>query len=637
MVSVTLRALLLAVVLPLAAAGAQEHPAKRLSSIVSVATEEYGKAVDATGKLVSDLEYQEAVDFLADAKLVAARLSGERAANTRLILDSLAAAVTARRPPAEVVALHARFTSALGTEGALDMPARSADLAQGQSIYRTSCASCHGNTAMGDGPASVGMNPAPPALGSAELMADVSPALMYRIVSVGVTGTAMPAFAGTLTPEQRWNVVGYLTTLRSTPAHVLEGEGLYLQRCASCHGASGEGDGPNSRALTRLPPELGSLAWQVERSDARIAQIIKHGIPGSAMPPSRDLPDSDVVKIVAHVRTLPSRSNTVQQDSESVAGKGAAAAPAVMRLLDDALTLARAGRTNDATDRAFDAYIAFEPLETPARAKSPGLVASMERHFAEFKGALKAKDLRSAEKSRNAIEAGLPSVVELTRRTTGFWGAFFQSFLIILREGFEAILVIGAIVAFLLKTGNKDRLRQIWIGTGFGLAASAVTAIVLQTVLRAIPASRELIEGGTMLIAVVILFSVSYWLISKVEAAKWQQFIREKRRRQGARVCRVPRRVSRGCRNGAVLSGAVWRRTRCGTATDTGDARGLCGTRSDFHVVLPLRRPHPLAAILCGYQRVAVLHGVSLCRERRSRVAGRQRHAYDGDPGIPAH
>jgi len=51
---------------------------------------------------------------------------------------------------------------------------------------------------------------------------------------------------------------------------------------------------------------------------------------------------------------------------------------------------------------------------------------------------------------------------------------------------------------------------------------------VLQTVLSAVPASRELIEGGTMLIAVVILFSVSYWLISKVEAAKWQQFIREK-------------------------------------------------------------------------------------------------------------
>jgi len=31
-----------------------------------------------------------------------------------------------------------------------------------------------------------------------------------------------------------------------------------------------------------------------------------------------------------------------------------------------------------------------------------------------------------------------------------------------------------------------------------------------------------------MLVAVAVLFSVSYWLISRVEAAKWQQFIREK-------------------------------------------------------------------------------------------------------------
>jgi high-affinity iron transporter len=42
------------------------------------------------------------------------------------------------------------------------------------------------------------------------------------------------------------------------------------------------------------------------------------------------------------------------------------------------------------------------------------------------------------------------------------------------------------------------------------------------------PASREILEGATMLLAVVVLFSVSYWLISKVEAARWQQFIRQK-------------------------------------------------------------------------------------------------------------
>ena len=40
--------------------------------------------------------------------------------------------------------------------------------------------------------------------------------------------------------------------------------------------------------------------------------------------------------------------------------------------------------------------------------------------------------------------------------------------------------------------------------------------------------SQDIIEGFTLLIAVAVLFSVSYWLISRVEAAKWQAFIREK-------------------------------------------------------------------------------------------------------------
>jgi high-affinity iron transporter len=136
--------------------------------------------------------------------------------------------------------------------------------------------------------------------------------------------------------------------------------------------------------------------------------------------------------------------------------------------------------------------------------------------------------VRQAEQLRDAIEASLPEVVALTVPSGTAIEAFWQSFLIILREGFEAILVIGAIVAFLLKTGHRERLRSIWMGVGFALAASAATAVVLKTLLAAVPASREIIEGTTLLLAVAVLFSVSYWLISKVEAAKWQQFIKEK-------------------------------------------------------------------------------------------------------------
>jgi high-affinity iron transporter len=508
-------------------AAAQDHPARRLSNIVGVAVEEYSKAVDERGRLVSEIEYQEAIDFLTDARGVADRLSGDRAGATQAALDSLIAGIRARRTPADIGALHAAFTDALGSDGALELPTRAVDLAAGRRLYTKNCASCHGDNGLGDGPAGAGMNPAPPALGSTEQMHDVSPAWMYRVVTVGIAGTPMVAWSGALTSDERWDIVAYLTSLRSTPAQRLEGEGLFLQQCAACHGSTGHAEGVFSSALTRLPPELDSFGWQAARSDAQLAEVIRTGIPGSAMPPSRSLTPGEIRGVVAYVRTLALRDPGVVA-AASTERDGAAIARQVMSLVDAALGAGRAGRSEEANDRAFDAYLAFEPLETPARGKAPGLVAAMERHFLEFKGALRANDVRSAEAARNAIEVGLPGIVDLAAAPASGLAAFIQSFLIILREGLEAILVIGAVVTFLIKTGHRDRLRSIWIGAGLALLASGVTAVVLQTALRAMPASREILEGATMLVAVAVLFSVSYWLISKVEAAKWQRFIKEK-------------------------------------------------------------------------------------------------------------
>ena len=513
-----------------ASAGAQEPPARRLANVVAVVMEEYRLAVDGQGRLVSELEYGEAVDFLKDAKLVAARLSGDRADLARALLDTIIMGVDAKRPPDAVAAVHARFVGALGAEGALELPGAPIDLAQGKAVYDASCASCHGALGMGDGPASKGMEPAPPALGDAEAMFGVSPALMYRVASVGIANTPMPSFAH-LSVEQRWNVVSYINSLRAPEPKRLEGEGRFVQNCIGCHGPDAEGRGTLAAALTRLPPEIGSFAWQAERSDEQIAKAIREGVAGSAMPAFRNLTDAEATAIVAHLRAIAVANPVapaVLANASAQAKSGEETAARVRQMLDRSLAAARAGRNDEANELAFDAYIAFEPLERTAIAKSPGLVASMERHFAEFKGSVRAGDLRAAERSRNAVEAGLPDVVALTKPTGGAWGAFMASFLIILREGLEAILVIGAIVTFLIKTGNRQRLRSIWLGVGLALVASAITAVILATVLRALPATREVIEGITMLVAVAVLFSVSYWLISKVEAAKWQAFIRDK-------------------------------------------------------------------------------------------------------------
>jgi high-affinity iron transporter len=416
---------------------AQENSAKRLSSIVSVAVEEYGKAVDSDGKLISRDEYDETTGFLQDARVVATRLRGYNATQAQAILDTLIAAVNKRVAPADIKLIHARFNGALGAAGAMDLPSAPLDTARGHQLYTQNCASCHGDKGLGDGIAAAASPLPVPPIGSKSQTPDLTPALAYNVVSVGIRGTPMVSFSGTLSPQDRWNVVNYIYTLRGTKMEL-----------------------PAAPDATSAP--------------------------------------------------------------------GAPAARSVLALLDSALEFAKKGRTADAGDRAFDAYIAFEPLETPARARQPGLVASMERHFADFKGALRGNDLSVAQRARDAIALDLPRIVELTKPTGSGIGAFFQSFLIILREGFEAILVIGAVVAFLIKTGNRERLHSIWMGIGLGLVASALMAVILQTVFAHLPMSREIIEGVTMLAAVAVLFSVSYWLISKVEAAKWQKFIREK-------------------------------------------------------------------------------------------------------------
>ncbi|HXF24113.1 MAG TPA: FTR1 family protein [Gemmatimonadaceae bacterium] len=318
--------------------------------------------------------------------------------------------------------------------------------------------------------------------------------------------------------------------LPSAPLDTAVGRQIFTESCASCHGSRGLGDGPVARTLTTRVPAIGSAAGTPNLTPTLAYNVTSVGINGTAMPPfGESLTPQQRWEVVNYVYQLRGQPMPLPSQVAAVGGGASSTTASIVALLDSSLASARRGSVATASDGAFDAYLAFEPLETVVRAKDPRLVASLERSFGEFRVAVRGGDTGAATRARNAIADALPRAVALANGTDeGAVTMFWQSFIIILREGFEAILVVGAVVAFLIKTGNRKRLRSIWIGAALGVVASAITAVILKTALAAIPASSEIVEAVSLLVAVVVLFSVSYWLISKVEAHKWQKFIREK-------------------------------------------------------------------------------------------------------------
>ena len=141
-------------------------------------------------------------------------------------------------------------------------------------------------------------------------------------------------------------------------------------------------------------------------------------------------------------------------------------------------------------------------------------------------------ELAAAEKGAAEPAAEeIPAETVEADQSSPQWLTFLGAFGIIVREGLEAILVIAAIIAYLVKSGNGRSLKNVYIGALAGILASFAAAAVLYFVKQAVAGAgmaQELIEGITALIAVCVLFYVSNWMISKAEAAAWTGYIDSK-------------------------------------------------------------------------------------------------------------
>lgn len=455
---------------------------RRIAATTALAAQEYAAGVRA-GQVVAAAEVEEAKLFLVEARRSAELLPLDAGKATLGELDRLIAMV-ARTAPADSVAAHARqIGSSLAARFAVtldEVPDRPPALAQGAELYQRECSACHGPSGRGDGPAAAGLSPSPADLTDFRNLAQSTPLDFFRRTTIGVTGTAMPSFESRLSAEERWAVALYSTVLRH----------------------------PAPRG--EVPPGLRAFATNARMTDAQLADALEPGSdPGSPATRAR----------IAAVRVFGT--------ADSPGSQSASVFSAVRQQLDSAMALAAAGHGDSAGTVAFDAYMTFEQTERAVRVKHAALASALEAGFA----ALRTRAAGGATLGElHAIHTHLLGDLENAERVVADHlspiNLFAQSFILLLREGLEAILVVGALMAVLLKTGAGHRRRDIHVGVVAAIAASLLTALLLETIFQVSRASQESLEGGVMLAATAMLFYVSYWLLSKMEVAKWNRFVK---------------------------------------------------------------------------------------------------------------
>ncbi|HEV8303635.1 MAG TPA: cytochrome c/FTR1 family iron permease [Gemmatimonadales bacterium] len=307
-------------------------------------------------------------------------------------------------------------------------------------------------------------------------------------------------------------VGGALEPPPSRPPSLARGAAVYREQCAACHGETGRGDGPKAKSLKGPPPaNLADPAVMGRTSLLEIFRKTAIGVPGTAMPEfAEDLSEDDRWAVAAYVATM------------QYGGSATAATFAAVRRQIDSALVTRSDKI------AFDAYLTFEQVETEVRAKNAGLASDLEGAFAWLRTRVARADSAELAAIRQRLLSGLERAERVVADRPSAMSLFASSFVLLVREGFEAILIVAALMTFLSKAGAPHRRRDVGRGAWLAVLASLVTWALVELLFQVTPGQREVIEGFTMLLAAAVLFYVSYWLLSKIEAAKWTAFVRSK-------------------------------------------------------------------------------------------------------------
>ncbi len=467
-----LPALLLALCSTLAQAEAPAEATKALHLLDYIGAD-YPPTVQG-GKVIDDGEYREQQEFSAVlAELVKGLPAHAEQSALSQGVAALRQAIDQRQDGAAVAKqarqLGARLAVAYEVSQA---PVITPDPARGASLYAQNCAICHGDSGAGDGPAGVGLEPAPANLRDVARLDQLSLFDLYNTLGLGIEGTEMPSFADQLDERQRWDVAAYVASFTAKP-EAAKGDKTW-----------------NLADLARQTPAEVSANEGAAAVEAFRAQ--------RAQPPQVKRGPAQLLDYTATT-------------------------------LDKSLAAYREGDHDQAYDLSVAAYLeGFELVESSLDNIDTQARKDTEKALMAYRQSLQdGLPVAQAEQRLVEAKAQLDGAAKLLGSDGLSWSlSYISGLLILLREGLEAILVLAAILAFLRNTGQQSAVRSVNIGWALALVAGFATWALAAYVIDVGGAQRELLEGCTALFAAVMVLWLGVWMHDRRHAAAWQDYIK---------------------------------------------------------------------------------------------------------------
>lgn len=447
---------------------------------------DYGGAVH-DGAIVSADEYTEMVEFAGSVK---AKVEALPPSPTRSVLEKQAVeleSAIARKAAADVVAILSRSLAAdlIKAYPVPLAPSAVPDLKRGRALYAENCASCHGSGGDGKSPAAAELKPPPIGFTDKRRASERSLFALYQVIGQGLDGTSMASFDH-LSSEDRWALAFYVGSFAYPAEDVAKGEELW-----------------QSNLDLRRRTTLESLVTQRPASLAA------------------SFGDDAAANVTAYLRRNPG----------AIVPHASTALEVARGRVSEAIRAYDKGDRSAASDLALAAYLdGFEPIEKVLAVHNADLMRNIEGAMGEFRASIKRgaapQEMRAQAEALDALFGKAELALDPQRATAS--STFFGAFTVLLREAFEAMLIVIVMLTLLRKAERRDAEPYVHFGWISALAGGALTWVAATYLIAISGAHRELTEGFGSLFAAIVLAWVGIWMHDKSRADVWQRYIHDK-------------------------------------------------------------------------------------------------------------